>query len=501
MKPTRNPIKADLQTRLMLANHLSNIGFWTWHIAERRFEADRAMRTMFGLRQEDSLDMEVLFELIHPEDRDGIREAIFGAHKRGHDLTLLYRVVLLDGRTRWLKTLCRFYSDEDGKPAMLVAASRDTTEEKRLQEQLARARRFERAGRLARGAAQDFSNVMTAMEGYLSLLEEQFEGDEDVGPLIQDMRQVTQRANVITRQLQATGAPTPSQPSQEEIGTEELFRTFEDTIPRLLGPDIHWTLITHNIKTSVQCDPAQVERVMTSLALRASRTVNQGGQFRVQATLQRLSSHNAERLPAGPYLVLKVEDDGDPLTQVTLDLFDSPMFTSGTPSHERDLAMHMAALRKNGGLVTAAKDMLLGARFQLYLPCKAPPPPTTRDLRRNKTLLLVEDDPILRKLIKTILNRHGYKVLTAIHGEEALELFEEHSGKVDLLLTDVIMPGIKGTELHDIVRKQHPEMKVLFITGYAPSSLNLDRHNSHLLCKPFTIDQLLERVREALQGL
>lgn len=501
MKPPQNPVKADLQTRLMLATHLSNIGFWTWHIAERRFEADRPLRTMFGLPQEARLDMEVWFELIHPEDRAEVREAIFGAHRRGHDLTLQYRVVWPDGRTRWLKTVCRFYSDEEGKPAMLVAANRDTTEEQQLQDQLSRARRFERAGRLARGAAQDFSNVMTAMEGYLSLLEEQFESDENIGPLIQNMRQATERANVITRQLQATGAPTPSQSSQEEIGSEDLFRTFEDTLPRLLGPGIHWTLITHNIKTSVQCDPAQVEQVMTGLALRASRTVHQGGQFRVQATLQRLSNHNAERLPAGPYLVLKIEDDGDPLSRDTLDLFASPMFTSGTPSHERDLAMHMAALRKHGGLVTAAEDMLLGARFQVYLPCKAPAPPTTRDLRRNKTLLLVEDDPILRKLIKTILNRHGYKVLTAIHGEEALEMVGEHSGKVDLLLTDVIMPGIKGTELHDIVRKQHPEMKVIFITGYAPASLDLDHHNSHLLCKPFTIDQLLERVREALQRL
>jgi PAS domain S-box-containing protein len=400
--------------------------------------------------------------------------------------------------------------DEDGRLTGIIGISCDLTERRALEEQLRQAQKMEAVGRLAGGVAHDFNNLLTAINGYAAVLQDDAPEGSELRADLGEILKAGTRAAEMTRQLLAFSRRQVLQP--RVVALNDVVRDHEAILRRLIGEQVELTTRLAPRVPSVRVDPAQLAQVLLNLAVNARDAMPRGGRLDITTDVVVLTPDAARRhgdsIAPGVYARLEVSDTGAGMDAETLARIFDPFFTTKPPGQGTGLGLATVygVVKQSGGHVFAESEPGHGATFRIYLPKAvgegagvengaAEPAPD-----HPATVLLAEDEPAVRTLACSALRRAGYTVLDACDGEEALAVALAHAGRIDLLVSDVVMPRVGGPELAGRLRAVSVSPPVLFMSGYADDSVLSDGAGGavEVLPKPFTPSELVACVRSLL---
>ncbi len=402
--------------------------------------------------------------------------------------------------------------ESGGRPLMLALA-RDVTERLALEEQLRQSQKMEAVGHLAGGIAHDFNNLLTVITGYSELLLETLGPRDPASADVVEIKKAADRAGGLTRQLLAYSRKQVLQ--MEVLDLNSVVTGLEPFLARLIGEHIMVLTRLQSGLGPVEADRIQLEQVLLNLAVNARDAMPDGGALTIETADVELDEAyariHADATP-GAHVRLSVRDTGVGMTDEVRERLFLPFFTTKEKGKGTGLGLATVygVVRQIGGHIAVRSAPGHGSTFSIYLPKAASLPvalarqvPDGGTNIGSETVLIVEDEPAVRALLRGILERHGYRVLEAGHGEAAIALADRHEGPIDLLVTDVIMPGMNGRALAEVLTRSRPGLPVLFISGYTDDVIGphgiLDPGIT-LLEKPFTAEALTRRVREVLDG-
>ncbi len=393
-----------------------------------------------------------------------------------------------------------------------LSLRREMDERRQAEDQLRQAQRIEAIGRLAGGVAHDFNNLLTVIAGYTDILSETTGHSDEMAAHVEQIRRATERATTLTQQLLAFSRKQVLQPRVVDLN--EVVRGLEPMLRRLIGEDIDLLVQLDAQPLAVVVDPGQMEQVIMNLATNARDAMPRGGQVLMETRHVTLDAEHIGDRPGmtpGVYVQLAVTDSGDGMTDETRARVFEPFFTTKGPGEGTGLGLSTAygIVKQSGGWIWVYSEAQ-GTTFKIYLPSTSAPiaaaPPAPAAKRRpvaTETVLLVEDQVDVRALAARILRRDGYVVIDAASGAEAIARAAAHHGPIDVLLTDVVMPGVSGREVAERLAAARPGLRVLFMSGYTDNVIAqrgvLDPGTA-FLAKPFTADQLATKVREVLEA-
>jgi len=467
-------------------------------------------------------DPDLWADTIHPDDRTRVVEACRAGVQEARDQDLEYRAVARDGSVVWLRDLIRVVPDEEGEAARLQGVMIDITEEKTLANQLRQAQKMEAIGRLAGGIAHDFNNVLTAIQGHTRLLLEELgeEGSEVLRSDVQNIQQSAEHAAALTRQLLAFSRQQVTRP--EVLDLNAHVRALEGMLGRLIEENVELRNDLDDDLVPVRADPAQVEQVIVNLVVNARDAMPDGGHIEVATETVVISEEDATAFPfpmrPGSYVRLSVADTGTGIPPALQERIFEPFFTTKEMGKGTGLGLSTVygIVKQSGGFIHARSPARegIGTRFEVYLPPAAEGARGTPEVSASgeswtveppsgegRTILVVEDDERVRELLCEVLRRQGYELVEAENGAEAVEVAEGHEGRIDLLLTDVVMPEMHGREVAERIGSRRPDVPVLFVSGFPEDdSLRRSVGNGDVLFleKPFSPETLLERIGAAL---
>ena len=377
------------------------------------------------------------------------------------------------------------------------------------------AQKMEAIGRLSGGIAHDFNNLLGVIIGYSGVLKKSLDKNQPTYEFATEIEKAGQRAASLTRQLLAFSRQQVLSPSV--LSLNSLVSDMEKMLPRLLGEDINVSLSLNPELGNVKADQSQIEQVIMNLAVNARDAMPSGGNLDIQTTNMEIDHAFTRDHPgskAGSYVMLSIADSGTGMSPETIAHIFEPFFTTKKVGEGTGLGLATVygVVKQSNGYIWVDSEPGKGSTFQIYLPryldAEQDPIAKLKSEAREKPqgsemILLVEDADPLRKLAQTFLESNGFRVLSASSGEAALEIAAGHSGSFDLLLTDVVMPGMNGRVLAEQLSMRQPGLKVLFMSGYTDSFIaghGVLQEGTNLLHKPFTEEVLISKVREVLDG-
>ena len=381
-------------------------------------------------------------------------------------------------------------------------------------EQLRQSQKMEAVGRLAGGVAHDFNNLLTAILGYAELLANRRDLDSTARQNIETIQKAGKQAAAVTHQLLAFSRKQVLQPRVIDLG--DLVHDFEKILRRVIGE--HITLVTEAAPggARVKADPNQLEQVILNLGVNARDAMPKGGKLTIRTSAVFLdlaaARQQAADLEPGQYVCLEVSDTGHGMTEEVKSRIFEPFYTTKGPGKGTGLGLATVygVVKQSGGSVSVESAPGMGCIFRVFLPeddgevedtRPKTAAPTHTPATRADTVLIVEDEEVVRDLVCTVLSARGYDVLCAPNGAEALEMSDAHQGKIALLITDVVMPQMGGLELSRIIAERRPDTRVLYVSGYSESDMNeqgILAPDADFMEKPFTPQALTRKVREVL---
>lgn len=474
----------------------------------RLLRANDAALNVWGYSREELLAL-TLDRLRAPEDRDGLETVLqqpAEAHWSG-----AARHLKKDGSTVYVQGVSRALPDPDGRQLRLSVVQ-DVTLAEKLAEQVRRNQKMDAIGSLAGGVAHDFNNLLSIILTSTSLILDRLPSADPLREDIEQIQRAGERASELTRRLLAFGRQQMMNP--RVVGLGQVVRGVEAMIRRLVGEAIDVSVLDLAEGGNVRADPSQIEQVVMNLVANARDAMPDGGRLTLEIVATRLddayaSTHHG--VAPGEYVMLAVTDTGAGMPPEVQQRMFEPFFTTKRPGDGTGLGLAtvFGIVKQSGGHVWVYSEIGNGSTFKVYLPRVTeavepivPRAPTT-NLRGSETILLVEDEDAVRKVMRTVLIRQGYNVLEARNGGEALLTCEQYGARIHLLLTDVVMPQMSGRQLAERLATLRPEMRVLYVSGYTENSIV---HNGVLdagiafLQKPILPGPLCRKVRELLDA-
>jgi PAS domain S-box-containing protein len=403
--------------------------------------------------------------------------------------------------------------DAAGEITHYISTGRDITDQRRLESQLQQAQKMDAVGRLAGGVAHDFNNLLMVISAYAELTLDSLPADHPIRDKVGEIINASRRAADLTKQLLAFGRKQMQ--SLQLLDLNAVLLDIGKMLPRLIGEDIQLLFVPGQDLDKVKVDPVQIEQIVMNLAANARDAMPGGGKLTIETSNVHLDETYRQRhsiVPPGDYVLLAVTDSGVGIPQESLAHIFEPFYT--TKEEGRGTGLGLATVygivKQNGGFIWVYSEPGLGTTFKIYLPrtqsaiAEARVATPAQDSPHGcETLLLVEDEVAVRESTREFLTRRGYTVLEASHGEEALGVSREYCGPIDLMISDVVMPQMSGPNLAERLAAERPQMKVLFVSGYAENTIL--RHGKIdvtgcLLQKPFGLNALARKVREILHG-
>jgi len=449
---------------------------------------------------------------IHPEDRGRVLKAASEARRTGVGTNLEYRMRHKDGTWRTLESRASTIV-KNGRVEKLVIVNRDVTQRKSLEEQFRQAQKMEAIGRLSGGVAHDFNNLLGVIIGYGEIVQEGTPAESPLRSCVDEMLKAGHRAAALTRQLLAFSRQQVLDPRILDLNA--VVRDMEKMLKRLIGEDVQLVTSLSPALVRIKADQGQIEQVILNLSVNARDAMPKGGELTLHTSNFYMDEEFVNRYPypvlVGDYVKFTVSDNGVGMDSVTRARVFEPFFTTKEKGKGTGLGLSMVygVVKQSGGYIDVMSEPGAGTRFNIYLPkaeaavdTQKPSPELPTALKGNETVLLVEDETTLRTLSRHLLEICGYQVLEAENGPAALKISEE-SSNIDLLLTDVVMPGMSGRVLADQITTQRPEIRVVYMSGYTGQTVGQHgvlTEGCFFLPKPFTREALASKVREALDA-
>ncbi|MBX3187175.1 MAG: PAS domain S-box protein [Labilithrix sp.] len=442
---------------------------------------------------------------VHPDDRERVRARIARGDGRGH---MEYRVVRPGGSIAWIAERWFPVPDESGRVVRVAGIANDVTRQKALETELLQAQKLDSLGRLAGGIAHDFNNLLTVILNQGIMAERALDGGEAPREELALIQDAAKQATDVTRQLLAFARRQPFNPTL--LDPNELTEGVARLMRRILGESVELVLDLEPEVGVVRADRVQLEQLLMNLALNARDAMRDGGKLVIRTRNDPVSARSTDaRVPAGAWVTIAVEDTGHGIDEADRAHIFDPFFSTKPHSEGTGLGLAIcyAIVKQHGGHVVVDSAVGMGTTFELYFPRvdglaeKIEAPAEAPVARGAESILVVEDEPSVRAIAVTTLTEHGFRVLQAASGADALRLLEIDAG-VDLVLTDVVMPDLGGAELGRILRDRHPALPVLYMSGY-PDGAELrggDGAALPFLEKPFVPSTLLRRIRDVLDA-
>jgi two-component system cell cycle sensor histidine kinase/response regulator CckA len=468
---------------------------------------------LLGYSQEE-LGKTSAFEQIHADDRQAVVDAANDARRTGMGRTVQYRIRHKDSRWLTLESTASVVRNRDGEVEKLVVVNRDITERKQLEEQLYRSQKLEAIGRLSGGVAHDFNNLLGLMIGYSEALQDRIPPDDPYREAVDEIQNAGKRAAALTQQLLAFSRKQVLEPRILNLNT--IIQDVEKMLRRLLGEDIEMQLVLAPDTCSVKADRSQIEQVILNLVVNARDAMPDGGKLIIETGNWELDRSTVLRHPyviPGPYAMLKVTDTGCGMDAALQSHIFEPFFTTKEKGKGTGLGLATAygVIKQSGGYIWVDSEVGKGTTFRIYLPQVSAVAEAAPEVKaapkvasERRTILIVEDERSLRKLTRKTLSDAGHNVFEAGDASEALEVSRKTKDTIDLLLTDVIMPGMSGKKLADVLIAERPGIGVLYMSGYTDGEIathGILDEGTAILRKPFTRDELMRRVEDALTAL
>jgi PAS domain S-box-containing protein len=460
-------------------------------------------------------DFQNYVQAIHPDDRDRVTAERTASGGKGR-IGLEYRLVAKDGRIVWMRDEAVVVRDLSGKPLYVqgylldISAERDAEAERRhLEAQLLHSQKMEAIGRLAGGIAHDFNNLLTAITGYSELIASELDPDSSLGRDVEEIKRAAEQAGAMTQQLLAFSRRQVLQPSL--LNPNEVIGHMEKLLKRLIGEDIELVTKLDSDIATIRSDRSQIEQVIMNLVVNARDAMPSGGRITVETANENIDAAKATGLgfEPGEYVVATISDNGSGMDEETMSHIFEPFFTTKGPGEGTGLGLATVhgIVEQSNGAIEVSSTIGGGSVFRVYLPVADEDADTARtaaplgETRGTETLLLAEDEDTVRQLVARVLRDLGYEVFEKPSGEEALSFSAEFDRPIDLLVTDVVMPGMTGRELAELLTVSRPSTRVLFMSGYTDEAIvhhGVPVGEAEFIGKPFTPQELASKVRRVL---
>ena len=455
--------------------------------------------------REEMLSLDIGTDLYwNPDDRKQAH-AVFMAQGFIEDLEIELKT-RAGKRLRVRETASAIF-DEHGEISGFRGILRDVTEQRLLEEQLRQSQKMEAVGRLAEGVAHDFNNLLTAINGYSELILVQMSEGDSLRTGVSEIRKAGKRAAELTRRLLTLSRHQPVSPRKLDLN--RLVADMEKLLRRVLGEDIVLEAKLDPELRSIYADQGQVEQVVLNLAINARDAMVDGGRL----TLETTANAGLPGLP-GEFVQLNIRDTGEGMLEDVREHVFEPFFTTKGQGHNTGLGLSIvySVMQQIGGHIEVESSRDKGSLFRAFFPPAETPSSSENPAdqiasaslpRGSETILLVEDEATVRDLVERILNLQGYRVLAAQGADEAQMVCEAFEGRLDLLLTDVVMPKTSGPILAENLQRRFHDLKVLFMSGYTDSHSGvrlLNQKRAAFLPKPFSPEVLAHKVRDVLDS-
>jgi two-component system, cell cycle sensor histidine kinase and response regulator CckA len=478
----------------------------------RVFYASPSAGSILGWDEDEYLGLST-FHLLHPDDRERVRQVFADAITRpGSTQPIQSRMQHKNGGYRLLESIATNLLDD---PAVrgLVINSRDITERRQLEDELLQSQKMEAVGRLAGGIAHDFNNLLTAIGGYTALLLEEHPEDDAIRADLAEIEQAATRGAALVDQLLSFSRRKMLMPTTLDLN--EVVESTRGLLSRVIGADVELvTRLARNLD-GVRADRTQIEQVLLNLAVNARDAMPVGGRLDIETAnvtlrAQDVAGHIGAMI--GPHVLLSVRDTGTGMDRETQAQVFEPFFTTKDVGEGSGLGLSTAygIVTQAGGHIAVDSRLGAGTTFRVYLPADtrdvAAATPIEHDAAPRtgrETILVVEDEPAVRRLARDVLARLGYDVLVAPDGRDALKVADRCRRPIDLLVSDMVLPHLRGVEVADRLRARQPGLRVLYISGYTETAIVHDGQldpGVDFLAKPFRPVDLAERVREVLDA-
>lgn len=503
--------ESELKYRIV-ADNTYDWEFWRSPTGQFNYCSPSCKRITAHHAKDFLTDPNLFLMLIHPMDLPSVRQHLQEEQEQ-HCGRLVFRIVRPDEEERWIEHHCQPIYNNEGLFIGSRGTNRDITERKRLEEQLRQSQKMEVIGHLSGGLAHDFSNMLTVVQGHASLLLTRSDLQADIQEALKSISLATKRASELTRQLLAFGRRHPL--SVEPLNLNEVLGNLAPAIRRLLRENIELDLVYAPNLPMIQADVCMLEQVIFNLVINARDAMPHGGKLRLRTQSSELDENYSHRNPegrAGSFVSFSVVDTGCGIDPFNLSKIFEPFFTTKESGKASGLGLCTAygIVKQHEGWIEVHSQPGKGSTFRFFLPVApravTPATPVPQEpvfQEGTECVLVVEDDAAVRGMVRRILERHGYKVIEAASGKEALELWNIRKQDVHLVLTDMIMPdGLSGRELADRLHEDCRDLKVIYMSGYCldvagqriPARPGVD-----FLAKPFEPKELLQCIKDHLR--
>jgi two-component system, cell cycle sensor histidine kinase and response regulator CckA len=506
---------AQSQERLQLALGAARMGTWRWELTTNALSWDEGLNRLYGLGSEESVtSYEQFLQRVHEDDRALVQGAVGMALDGGDGLDYEFRIVLPDGKVRWLADQGRVVRDAGGRLLYMTGVCLDVTERKQIDERLRQAQRMDSVGQLAGGIAHEANNMMSVVLGCADYVLQRSDLSEPVRQDVDQIWRAAKRTAGITQQLLAFSRRQMLQP--QVLDLNETVRDLEPILTRALGESRGLRMHLATSLGQVYADPGQLEQVVINLTLNARDAMQDGGRLTIETMNVVLdqayvAAKPVETLEPGDYAALVVTDTGSGMDRLTLGRIFEPFFTTKPVGQGTGLGLATVygIVKQSGGFIWVYSEPGLGTTFKLYFPLVAPTsgpkaaPVPVPGGRSDEVILVAEDEPMVRGIMARTLRDCGYSVLEAASGREALQMVEAQKGRVSLIVADVVMPDMGGREMASRLAPQWPDVPVLFTSGYTGLDVvrrGLLEEGREFIQKPLAPEGLARKVREMVDA-
>lgn len=497
------------EEKLRVAQTIAQLGNWTYRAIDGLWLASPQSEKICGIPT-GRYRPEELMALVHPDDIEAVQKFWMSAMRPGtHECE--YRL-WVGNELKWVHVWATPEYDPESKTTVVNGITQDITARRALEEQFQQSQKMDAVGQLAGGVAHDFNNLLTVILGYCNLLLEQLPAEDFARRSATSIKDAGERAASLTRQLLAFSRKQMLTP--ELISLNELLLKSETMMRRLIRENV---IIQFNLAPQlsvIKADPTQIDQVILNVILNARDAMPDGGSLAIEtanlelADVRRFSDVD---LPTGQYVRLSISDSGCGMSQDVMARIFEPFYTTKRVGKGTGLGLSVVhgIVNQSGGHIRVSSSLGLGSRFDFYFPAsqeesqvKALHPDGASTVRGHETILLAEDEPVVRQMVRYTLEAHGYNVIEAENGKHALELSANYASPIHLLLTDVVMPEMGGRQLATVLREKRPGIQVVFMSGYIADDSFLSEQNEEsefFLQKPFSSRTLVQKIRFALE--